>query len=280
MLKTVSFELHHSSALEKCGMRWIFIYFMLSGIHSLITVHQDPVVVTSLDDDVTLPCELTLSREERLTKVPVLYWEYLKSEQPGMWPKVWPASENYMGRVERLDNDFNSTNKSIRFKSVRWEDSGMYQCKLSIHTARGGSERKKGSGTLLLVHDIISLNTTAEGDRWLQCAVRVSRDPGFVLSVFHVGSKQILKNVSTPLETCDANTSLYVTLSLTVPLTKSGTFECRLHLNSTQKTKETFHYNLTDGQKMYPEPWLLYASMLLVPVTLLLAISTVWLCRC
>lgn len=248
---------------------------MLSGIHSLVTVNQHPVIVTSLADDVILHCELTQSPEEKMTKIPVLYWEYLKSDRPGMWPKLWPASAKYNGRVERLDNDFESPNKSVLFRNVQWEDSGAYQCKLSITTEKSGSERKRGNSTMLLVYDSVSLNTTQDGS-WLQCAVRVSWDPGFVLSISHIGSNQTLESDS---KDCDP-ALLYVTLSVTIPLMKSGGYECRLHLNSTLITKNTFSHNLPDELKVYPEPWLLYAAMLLVPVTLLLGVTTVLLiCR-
>ncbi|XP_071376456.1 uncharacterized protein [Centroberyx affinis] len=271
MLKILLSELHHSLIWKKCGTLWIFLCFTLSGIQSLITVYQPPVVVAPLSHDVTMQCELTASPEEKMITIPVLYWEFLKSDEPGVWPKLWPAAQQYKGRVERLDINLKSSNKSIRFKNIQWEDSGPYQCKLSIATESSGSERKKGKGTKLMVYDTMFFST-AENDTQLHCAVNVSWDPGFVLSVSRGGFNQSC--VSAPRENVPALP--YVTLSGTFPLGSRGGYDCQLHLNGTQITKKSIHHNPPepDELKVYPEPWLLYTAIVLVPFTVLLVMIT------
>lgn len=67
--------------------------------------------------------------------------------------KLWPPSENYQGRVERLSKNKTSTNMSVLLKNVQWADAGLYLCKISILNPETNKRYKiKGNTTLLLLH--------------------------------------------------------------------------------------------------------------------------------
>ncbi|XP_029307847.1 uncharacterized protein LOC115021492 isoform X2 [Cottoperca gobio] len=225
-----------------------------------------------------MPCHLNLSHDEKMLTPPVLYWIYLTTDGTDN-PRVWIPSEKYEGRVDTLDNNPNTSNKSIRFKNVQWADSGRYLCKLSINTKRDKSFRKKGNETLLMVYDTMTFNPTGHNDSLLSCEVNVTRDPGLVLSIFHDGFK--LQPVgSAPGK---GGTALpFVTLSETVSPRSKGEYECQLHLNKDLLTKSIFRYNLPEPNvKLFPEPWFLYTALLLVPFVILLGlISATLMCRC
>lgn len=67
--------------------------------------------------------------------------------------KLWPDPESpYKDRVDVLDSDRNSPNRSVLLKNVQWEDStGKYECKLSYRAAKQ-DKRTKGNGVKLLIH--------------------------------------------------------------------------------------------------------------------------------
>lgn len=67
--------------------------------------------------------------------------------------RLWPDPESpYKDRVDVLDSDRNSPNRSVLLKNVQWEDStGKYECKLSYRAAKQ-DKRTKGSGVKLLIH--------------------------------------------------------------------------------------------------------------------------------
>lgn len=81
---------------------------------------------------------------------PVLYWVYLTQDSTDN-PRLWMPSEKYDGRVELLDNNPNTSSKSILLKNVQWADSGKYQCKVSVIT-EGDRFRRRGNDTLLMVY--------------------------------------------------------------------------------------------------------------------------------
>ena len=124
-----------------------------------MTVNQAPVVVTELGHSVTLPCEFSHSPEDNLTSTPIiLYWLFANSPDQATWLKLWPNTKikEYQERVERLDLNVNSANKSIRLSNVQWQDSaGKYICKVSFETVHT-TERKKGNGTILRVYGKIT----------------------------------------------------------------------------------------------------------------------------
>ncbi|XP_056143049.1 uncharacterized protein LOC130118634 [Lampris incognitus] len=270
MLKALLIILHRAIIWRKHGVSWIFLCFMLSGSHSLIKVEQIPVVVSPLSHNVTLKCELIYSSEDKPTNIPILYWELLSSDRDPP-PRLWPKGEPYEGRVEQLETNATAQNKSILLKDVRWEDSGVYQCKLSIKTKSAGYGRIKGRGTVLRVFDAIFFNATAEHDNQLQCAVRVSHDLGFVLSVTHDGLKQTIDSIAGN----NVSDLPYVPLAGSVPLSKFGDYECQLHLNDTLIDRRTFQHNPPEPEKTdYPQPWLLYVAILQTPLTVLLFLLT------
>ncbi|KAM6935113.1 uncharacterized protein PEZ65_005536 [Lycodopsis pacificus] len=283
--------MHLSLVVTKWGWtQWMVFYFMVAGTRSLVTVHQPPVLIAALGHDVMMPCLLNLSHDERMVTVPVLYWMYLTQGNTDN-PRLWPSSGKYEGRVERLDKSRNTSIKSVVLKNVQWADSGKYLCKLSITTERDKSFRKKGNETSLKVYDTMIF--TAHNDSLLWCQVNVTPDPRFVLSIFHNGCKLQLPDYAPG----DAGAALpYVTLSGTVPLRSKGEYECQLHLNGDLITESIFYYHSTvaevdgDAEKncsltcpttasepavvVFPEPWLLYMALLLVPIVILLSLVT------
>lgn len=260
----------------------MYLYFMVSGTCSLVTVHQPPVLTTALGHDVIMPCHLNLSHDEKMVTPPVLYWLCLTHNNTNNG-RLWSHSEKYKGRVDLLDNDPNSSNKSIVFKNVQWADGGKYLCKLSITTQRDKSFRRKGNETLLRVYDTVIFSLTSHNDSLLRCEVNVTRDPGFALSIFHDGCK--LQPVDSAPGDAGAAALLFVTLSETISVQSKGEYECRLQLNGDLITKSIFQYHppaADDGGDAVKnilltcptvsEPWLLYLALLLVPITILLAL--------
>ncbi|XP_070822851.1 uncharacterized protein [Chaetodon trifascialis] len=238
-----------------------------------------------------MPCQLSFSHNEKMVTPPVLYWVYFTEDTESA--KVWTPSEKYEKRVDLLDSDSYSSNKSISLKNVQWADSGKYLCKVSIATKRDERFRSKGSETLLMVYDAMTFNLTSHNDSLLWCEVNVTPDPGFVLSIFHDGHKP----QSVDSAPRDNGTALpYVTLSESVSVKSEGKYECQLHLNKDLITKSIFYYRPpVDGEPgdaeknvstpsepgvvVFPEPWLLYVALLLVPITILLGLVTALLMR-
>ncbi|XP_053288840.1 uncharacterized protein LOC128449605 isoform X2 [Pleuronectes platessa] len=275
MIKIIFPEWHNSGILTKLGWRaWVFLNFMVSGSCCLVTVHQPPVITAALGHDVILPCQLSLSPDETLVTVPVLYWVLITQDAEGH--RLWKPSEIYEGRVQLLDENPNSLNKSILLKKVQWADNRKYSCKLTITTQKAKSFRCKGNKTLLTVYDAMTFNLTAHNDSLLRCEINVTREPGFVLSIVNNGSKTQSVD-SAPGVPVVARP--YVTLSVTISLRGGGKYECQLHLNKDLITKSIFHLPLP-GVVEYPEPWVLYAALLLVPVPFLLVLVPALLCRC
>ncbi|KAF1388291.1 hypothetical protein PFLUV_G00088660 [Perca fluviatilis] len=287
--------MHHSFIVKTSGWaQQMFLYFLVSGTHSLVTVHQPPVLTTALGHDVIMPCHLNLSQNEKMMTPPVLYWVYLTQDGTDN-PRVWIPSEKYDGRVELLDNNPNTSSKSILLKNVQWADSGKYQCKVSVIT-EGDRFRRRGNDTLLMVYDTMILKLTGHNDSLLGCKVNVTRDPGFVLSIFHDGFK--LQPVDTAPGDADAVLP-YVTLSETISLRSKGQYECQLYLNEDLVTKSIFNYHTpvaaddadaqtnvsltcpttVSGVVVFPEPWPLYMALLLVPITILLGLTSALLMR-
>uniref|UniRef100_A0AAQ5YMD9 Ig-like domain-containing protein n=1 Tax=Amphiprion ocellaris TaxID=80972 RepID=A0AAQ5YMD9_AMPOC len=130
-------------------LQLVYLCGYVSGVLSLVTVHQPPVLTAALGGDTIMPCELQLSHDEKMVSTPVLYWHYLQQESN---KRLWQPSEPYKGRVQLLDDNKKSWNKSIVLKEVQWADSGRYECKLTVTTQREGSFRKKGNLTSLAVH--------------------------------------------------------------------------------------------------------------------------------
>lgn len=114
------------------------------GVSTLITVHQPPFVIIALGRDVMMPCHI--SSDDTLSSV-ALYWEY--SDRT----KLWPPSDKFKQRVDRVDENKQSLNKSIILKNVQWPDSRNYLCKLSVLTAETKTPyRIKGNETRLIIY--------------------------------------------------------------------------------------------------------------------------------
>lgn len=79
-----------------------------------------------------------------------------------------------------------------------------------------------------------------ENETQLMCAVNVSRDDGFVLSLLQDGSKVFQKTID-PLH---PSMSLPVTLSVILPLEKGKNYECQIHLGSTMIMSQPFQQPL------------------------------------
>ncbi|KAM6994708.1 uncharacterized protein LKV04_007053 [Tautogolabrus adspersus] len=249
----------------------MILYLLVSGTCCLVTVLQPPVIMSALGRAVVLQSKLILSPDEKLGQT-ILYWDHLKGDLESDRP--WPSLGRYKSRVALMDINKDSFNKSILLKNVQWADSGEYRCKLSIVT-EGKRFRTQGKPTLLMVYDSMIFNITAHDDSLLCCEVKVTRDPGVVLSIFHNGSK-LETGDSAPEEAAAALP--YVTLSKSVHVRDGGNYECQLHLNADLITKSSFHY-YQSGVKVFPEPWALYGSILMVPITVLLGLIIVEKCR-
>ncbi|KAE8289093.1 hypothetical protein D5F01_LYC12973 [Larimichthys crocea] len=228
---------------------------------------------------------------------PVLYW--FRSAGDTDDNQLWEPSEKYQKRVDLLDKETNTTNKSILLKNVLWSDSGKYLCKLSVTTTRSKRFRIKGTETLLMVYDTMIFNLTGHNSTLISCEVNVTRDPRFVLSISHDAYKP------QTTESAQGNVApdlLYITLSTTIFLRRKGKYECQLHLNKVLMTKSIFYYHLPviedsgDPERnisvanstaviepdvvVFPEPWILYTAVLLVPLATLVGLLTAMLmCR-
>ncbi|XP_051812745.1 uncharacterized protein LOC127536436 [Acanthochromis polyacanthus] len=254
---------------------WTIFYFTTPGVLSLVAVHQPPVLAAALGQDTIMPCELQLSHDENMTGTPVLYWHYM--QQGDNNKKLWKPTEPYEGRVQLVDDNRESLDKSIVLKEVQWADSGMYECKLTVSTQRKGSHREKGNQTSLVVHDSLLFNPTDRNTSLLSCEVNVTQNAGFALTVLHNGSR--LRSVNSAAGG-NVSPQLFVTLSETIAVKAGGKYECQLHLKEDLIMKSVFHNNSTVAVEVeYPEPWLLYVALLLVPITVLLCLATVMLIR-
>ncbi|XP_037310277.2 nectin-4-like isoform X2 [Pungitius pungitius] len=254
----------------------IIFCFMITGTRCLVTVDQPPLLTAALGDNVSLPCFIHLSPDETMVILPVLYWEYYKNRTSKNFYKLWIPSEEYTGRVDLADKGRNTSDKSVVLRDVRWEDSGTYLCKLSI-TTRRGSFRSRGNKTLLNVYDTMAFNATAHNGSLLSCEVNVTYDPRLVLSI-SLNGYPLRPNDSSRVNAKEAHP--FVTLSETVPLSIHGEYVCELHLNRDLITKSVLHHPPPERGE-FPEPWLLYVSLLLVPIVVLLSLLTALLvCRC
>lgn len=122
----------------------IYSIYLILGVSTLIIVHQPPVLITALGNDVIMPCHLSTND---MVSPPILYWV----NQDGT--KLWPPSDKFQDRVDRMDENEQSLNKSIVFRNVQWVDSGNYLCKLSVLTTeRKNRYRIKGNETQLLIY--------------------------------------------------------------------------------------------------------------------------------
>jgi hypothetical protein len=79
-----------------------------------------------------------------------------------------------------------------------------------------------------------------ENKTQIMCAVNVSRDDGFFLSLLQDGSKVFQKTID-PLH---PSMSLSVTLSVILPLEKGKNYECQIHLGSTMIMSQPFEQPL------------------------------------
>ncbi|KAM9851782.1 uncharacterized protein ACBR49_004934 isoform 1-T1 [Aulostomus maculatus] len=246
----------------------MFLSSVVSGDLTLVTVHQPPVLAAALGHDVIMPCQLSVSQDEKTEISSILYWIHTTSDTGNS--ALWLPSQKYRGRVDLLDNNSKSSNKSIRFQKVQWADSGRYLCKVTITTEGDLSFRRRGNETLLMVYDTVLFGLTSHNDSLLHCEVNVTGDPRYILSIHHNGS-QSQTGGSSP---GDAITFLpYVTLSETVSLRGRGEYECQLHLDGDLITASRFFYSpLESGELVFPEPWLLYLASLLLHVLILLGL--------
>lgn len=122
----------------------IYSIFLFLGVFTLIIVYQPPFLITALGSNVTMPCHLS---SDDMVSPPILYWV----DQDGT--NLWPRSGKFQERVDRMDENEQSVNKSIVFRNVQWVDSGNYLCMLSILTTeRKNRYRIKGNETQLLIY--------------------------------------------------------------------------------------------------------------------------------
>lgn len=125
-------------------------------------VLQPPVLITALGNNVIMPCHLS---SNDMVSPPILYWEY----QDGN--KLWPPSDKFQERVDCIDKNEWSLNKSIVFRNVQWVDSGNYLCKLSILTAEKNNRyRIRGNETQLLIYGKYSLLVCSKVFRLIHAA--------------------------------------------------------------------------------------------------------------
>ncbi|XP_056900829.1 uncharacterized protein LOC130532298 isoform X1 [Takifugu flavidus] len=257
-----------------CGwMQRMFLYLLIPGVSTLITVHQPPFVITVLGNDVIMPCHI--SSDDTLSP-PVLYWEYPDRT------KLWPPSEKFKQRVDRVDENKQSLNKSIILKNVQWVDSGNYLCKLSVLTAETKTPyRTKGNETRLIIHDTVIFDVVTHNRSLLSCQVNVSADPGFVLSILYNGHKICSGKPECWERGCNLAPQLHVLLSVTISLTHGGKYECQLHFNKTLLTKMVSDYIMHEQDvEIFPEPWLYYGGFLTTHcVTLSVITAALLTCR-
>lgn len=127
----------------------LFFLHVTAGAICQDRLTQPPVLAGSWGQNVTMPCHL--SPNDEATPGTILYWENLGMDFDQA--KLWPPSENYQGRVERLNQNKNSANMSILFKNVQWADTGSYLCKISLlNPETNKRHRIKGNTTVLLIY--------------------------------------------------------------------------------------------------------------------------------
>ncbi|KAI1894797.1 hypothetical protein AGOR_G00119450 [Albula goreensis] len=242
----------------------IMLFFRLQGSTGQITVTQTPsVVVSELNQNVTLNCSFNHSPDHRVTRV-ILYW-YVNGPE-GSDVNIYPhGSEEYKERLIVLDKEETPRNMSIILLGVTWKDCKKYQCMLSYDKA-GEPERKRGQGILLLLHDSMVFDLAPRSVSSLLCSVKVSPDPTFRLTVLEDG-----------VEVCstqnDTQAPHAITLSLHVPLHSGRKYECQLNRSSELILSRTYF----NQPQSLPEPIFLYIAILLVPFIILIIILTLYL---
>ncbi|XP_010903657.1 uncharacterized protein LOC105031109 [Esox lucius] len=237
------------------------VFLIVAGTWAQIAIQRPAEIVYKLSQNATFPCEFIHTPVQQVEKNPIIYWHNMFQSN---MTRLWPTSGlHYKDRVEVLDSDLNSRNRSLLLKNVQWEDSeGKYECKLS-YRAGGHSARTKGNGTKLLIYDSLSFHPV---NNTLLCAVNVSWDPRFVLSVRHKGSKaSLVRSATGPFQ-------LITPLSISLPLEKNKDYECQLNLSSTVLLNQTFKQPVETSEKELPEPVFLFVAILLVPITVFLAL--------
>ncbi|KAL0984806.1 hypothetical protein UPYG_G00147160 [Umbra pygmaea] len=246
---------------------YVNIVLIAAGSWAQIVIQTPEVIVHKLSQNATFNCEFIHTPEQQVEPNPILYWHNIV--QTNM-TRLWPDAEHpFMNRVDVLDHDCNSSNRSILLKNIQWEDSqGQYECKLSYRVGKD-SKRTKGIAVKLLIYDSLFLGLHPEDNGTLLCAVNVSQDLRFVLSILHNGYE--LAHKQNP-----RRTPLISLLSVSHPLENDKEYECQLKLNSTLILRHTFKQPLetSAAQELFPEPVFLYGAILLVPIIVLLALIT------
>ncbi|XP_011484152.2 uncharacterized protein LOC105356059 isoform X2 [Oryzias latipes] len=256
---------------------------LIPGLLSEVVVQQPPIVFAAVGQDVLLPCVLQLSGQSLKTN-PVFYWTRGTES-------VSPSSH-----VQQPGSERTPTNQPLFLRGVRWADSGSYLCKVSVRTEQGGSFRRNGSRTKLLLYDNLLFERCRLDQALLCCEGKVTQDAAFSLSIFHDGQRLQAAGPAAADADADAAQAQPFTLSKGVALQGAGRYECRLLLGEGLMTKSLFILNDTEAGGgganttsassnlpavgVYPEPWLLYGVLLLVPVIVLLGLVTAMLtCR-
>lgn len=227
----------------------------------MVTVEQPPLLPAALGQDVVLPCSLRFPPGDRQTELAVLYWIFTQ-QNPVL---LWFPSKEYQSRVELLDHDPDRLNNSIRLRVVQWSDAGPYLCKLTVTTEAQGTFRTRGNKTTLAVHDLLVLVRSGPDESLLHCAVNVSQNADFELSILHQGAPLQLRPSQQPVVRSSRGAGTPVTLSQTAPLQGPGLYECRLLLQGQLVAQTAVH--------LYPagvEPWTLYVAPLLLHGAMLL----------
>ncbi|XP_064160962.1 uncharacterized protein LOC135237597 [Anguilla rostrata] len=244
--------------------RWLCLTVLLllqQGNWGQITVTQSPnVVVSRLNHNATLACRFSHTRKQGVTGV-ILYWYHTGPNGQDLY--AYPDSQarpEYKNRVVALDRNSTSENKSVVLQNATWRDSQRYRCMLSYETLQE-PQRKRGGGVLLLLHDSMTFDLAPGMVSELLCSVKVSPDPGFLLSVFRDGVHVLTAQNHTPAP--------HVTLSLLVPVAHN--MECRLNHSSGFILRKTYSI------QPLPEPVLLYVAILLVPFIVLVISLTAYL---
>ncbi|KAJ7985371.1 hypothetical protein DPEC_G00351370 [Dallia pectoralis] len=245
----------------------IIVVLIAAGACAQYVIQRPEEIVCKLSQKVTFNCEFIHTPDQQVDQNPILYWHNIHERNT---TELWPQSQSesqYKDRVDVLDRNQNSQNKSLLLKNVQWEDSnGKYECKLSYRTGNR-SARKKGSGVKLLIYDSLFFNYDPDDNATLLCAVNASWDPRFVLSVLHGGTQAalLLRNTTGPFQ-------LITPLSIRLPLENGKDYECQLNLSSIVILSQTFKQSSKTpaAEKRFPEPVSLFVAILLVPIIVLL----------
>ncbi|RVE63135.1 hypothetical protein OJAV_G00164610 [Oryzias javanicus] len=206
--------------------------------------------------------------------------EAFVSDQQPQYHQIFGSSQDVRNDLQRSRKNFIDTNRSGQKERRRGGAAGAPP---QLGVASMADERPETS--VFIVSDEL-LFKRCMNQTQLCCQGNVTQDAAFSLSVLHDG--QTLPADAAAVADAAAAQAQAFTLSRVAPLQGAGRYECQLLLGGGLMTKSLLILNETEAGGgganttsslpsvgVNPEPWLLYGTVLLVPVAVLLVLLTV-----